>query len=315
MIKALVFSKDRALQLQATLESLFLHCADVDSIQISVLYTCSSAQYTRQYLQLVGKWKNKQNLTFVPQNKFRRDVLNILIPYPAKSILRKVLRIFSGLGYRFLRLLSFLPMNDVQGSYILFLVDDALFISDFRIADLIDDLHTNLDVLGFSLRLGRNTTHCYTRNVEQRLPAFMTSSNGALKYKWKDGDLDFGYPLEVSSSLYRIGEIFFLANMVPFNNPNEMEGNMAAHVLDFANKRPFLLCQKRSLAFCNPVNVVQNVSANRTGEVVSHSSTQLAKLFDQGYRIKVDAYNNFTPVSCHQEVSLNLKKVELRKNG
>ncbi len=198
----------------------------------------------------------------------------------------------------------------------MFLVDDALFVRDFEISDLIDELDKNPDALGFSLRLGRNTTHCYTRNVEQRLPAFSTSSNGALKFKWTEGDLDFGYPLEVSSSLYRLGEIFALANLVPFSNPNEMEGNIAAHAKNLTNKQPFLFCPNRSLAFCNPVNVVQTISANRAGEVVSHSSSQLAKLFDEGYRIKVEAYSNFIPISCHQEVALELQQVVSRnKDG
>jgi hypothetical protein len=193
-------------------------------------------------------------------------------------------------------------------------VDDALFIRDFRVTDPIAELNQHSDVLGFSLRLGRNTTHCYMQNTEQRLPTFSTSSDFALKFNWTNGDLDFGYPLEVSSSLYRLDEIFPLANLVPFKNPNELEGNMAVRAKNFAEKQPFLFCSNHSLAFCNPVNVVQTISANRAGGAVSYSSSQLAELFDQGYRIRVETYNNFTPSGCHEEVALDLQQVMRSKD-
>ena len=117
-------------------------------------------------------------------------------------------------------------------------------------------------------------------------------------------DKDFGYPLEVSSSIYRSPDMVGLINRLKFRNPNELEGQMAGWAYRYDWKRPALLCPVQSITFCCPINVVQTVAKNAAGEKYAYSSGQLADLFDKDFRIQVEAYSGFIPNGCHQEVDL-----------
>jgi hypothetical protein len=184
-------------------------------------------------------------------------------------------------------------------------VDDNLFVRPFRLQTIIHALDILPDAIGFSLRLGRNTTYTYMLNSNQKLPDFEEVGDGVLAYDWRGAQYDFNYPLEVSSSIYRTAQIMPLLASVAFRNPNTLEGEMAARSRWFAKRFPKLLCFDTSVAFCNPVNKVQTVKAgNRVGLAQDYTVEELAVRFDQGERIDVKAYNGFCPNSCHQEVEL-----------
>jgi hypothetical protein len=190
-------------------------------------------------------------------------------------------------------------------SHILFMVDDNLFVRQFSLQVAVQALHSVPDAIGFSLRLGRNTTYTYSLNHNQELPEFNEIGDGVLAYDWRGAQYDFNYPLEVSSSIYRAVQIMPLLASVAFRNPNTLEGDMAARSRWFAKRFPKLLCFDTSVAFCNPVNKVQTVSAgNRAGLVNSYTVEELAEQFDRGKRIDVKAYSGFVSNSCHQEVEL-----------
>ncbi|MGD0340017.1 MAG: hypothetical protein ABSB78_14645 [Bacteroidota bacterium] len=177
--------------------------------------------------------------------------------------------------------------------------------------DVVDALRSHPDSLGFSLRLGRNTTFCYMNNVDQHPPDFLPLTKDILKFNWINAEQDFGYPLEVSSSVYRAHEILPFLLKIPFNNPNHLEGGMNWFKDVFATHRPDLLCFEQSVAFSNPINIVQRVSpANRVGTHRHYSTEELAVLFDQGNQIRIEAYRGLIPISCHQEVDLVFEKRE-----
>jgi hypothetical protein len=192
--------------------------------------------------------------------------------------------------------------------FILFLVDDNLFIKDFRLKDAIPALQEHTDSISFSLRLGRNTTYCYAHAVPQPLPPFTAVRTNILKFNWITASNDFNYPLEVSSSVYRLKDIIPFIIHFGFTNPNYLESGMSSRWRQFTSTLPSMLCFETSVTFCNPINMVQTVSANRTGTSQSYSAEELAKKFDQGSRIDVAAYTGFTPNACHQEVDLLFKK-------
>jgi hypothetical protein len=169
-------------------------------------------------------------------------------------------------------------------------------------------LRANPDALGVSLRLGKNTTYCYAHDHAQRLPAFTPQPGGLLKYDWTTAEYDFGYPLEVSSSIYRSKEIVPLVCGFNFRNPNDLEGYMAAHSRWFKIKFPYLLCSENSITFCNPINIVQTTTENRAGKQYYYPIDEMIARFDRGERIEVERYAGFTPNSCHQEVELFFKK-------
>jgi GT2 family glycosyltransferase/tetratricopeptide (TPR) repeat protein/glycosyltransferase involved in cell wall biosynthesis len=269
----LIFSFNRALQLDATLRSLLLHCSDVEEADIQVLYRTESALHTGQYRRLRDEFSRYGFIRFVPEKDFRSDVLALL----------------------------------ALSENVLFLVDDNIFIENFSLQDTVETLDREQSALGFSLRLGRNTTYCYSLDAPQRLPDFTSAGNRALRFDWRTADYDFGYSLEVSSSLYRTDDLFPLLADLPFRNPNTLEEGMAARKALFAKEKPYLLCLECSVTFCAPINKVQSViKENRSGNDISQSPDSLAALFEQGSRVRIEAYCGFRPNACHQEVELIL---------
>jgi len=273
-IIGLIFSKDRAMQLDGTLRSFYMHCKDTQLTDLTVIYKTSTALHDKLYDALK---KEYSNVTFIKEKDFKEQVLPLVRKY----------------------------------TYVLFLVDDNIFVRDFYITSITRSIDMNKNAIGFSLRLGENTAYCYALNTAQKLPMFSSVEKDILKYDWVYAEHDFGYPLEVSSSVYRVKEIYPLLAQIQFSNPNTLEGQMAANKQIYVNTRPVLLCGKFSFTFCAPLNIVQNVCDNRVGSVTCYSSETLANKFGEGYRIDVEKYVNFTPNACHQEVPLELRKSNL----
>jgi glycosyltransferase involved in cell wall biosynthesis len=195
-----------------------------------------------------------------------------------------------------------------HSDYVLFLVDDNIFVKPFDLRAITSVLNEERYAIGFSLRLGQNTTYCYPLRSSQQPPRFMKINGGMLKYEWVGAQHDFGYPLEVSSSVYRTQEMFELLRQLKFNNPNQLEGAMAAAAKYYARSRSALLCYTDSVTFCNPINVVQNENNNRHGTALHYTHQELAQHFSDGMAIDVEKYAGFTPQGAHQEVPLHFKK-------
>lgn len=270
-IAALVFSKDRAMQLDAALRSFYVHCTDSGVADVHVIYATSDKAHEAQYRELS---KDYPSVNFIRECCFKGHVLCLSVSRP----------------------------------YIMFVVDDAVFISDFQLSAITRALDRNPDALGYSLRLGLNTNCCYMLNTQQELPEFVAAGRGTLKYDWRTAQGDFGYPLDVSSSAYRSGEILQLLSQVDFSDPNALEARLIANKHLYAAARPYLLCGSRSIAFCNPLNVVESGNNNRAARSQDCSIEALARRFEEGLRIRVEAYSDLIPESCHQEVALEFER-------
>ncbi|MHB8745780.1 MAG: glycosyltransferase [Gammaproteobacteria bacterium] len=266
-----VFSKDRPLQLEGTLSSFFLHCRDADNILLKVFYAASSPSQESYYKRLMG---NFPSVEFIREKNFKHDLMNLLNGF----------------------------------SYVLFMVDDNIFVRNFSLGEIIDELSRHADALGFSLRLGKNTTYCYMLNSTQRLPDFNIVRTGVLKYDWTVAEYDFGYPVEVSSSVYRCRDLLPLLEQLDFNNPNTLEGYLAANASLYKANLSQLLCYEQSVAFCAPVNKVQTSNDNRAGVKAAYSVGVLADLYGEGCQLDVAGYSGFVPHSCHQEIELKFEK-------
>ena len=266
------FSKDRALQLDAALSSFQLHCTDKHKIPVKVIYKASSPTHRKQYseLQQAYPW-----VEFIAENNFKQDLL-------------------AAIG---------------KHSFVMFAVDDNLFVRQFRSGKVIGALRDRSNAVGFSLRLGKNTRYCYMRDRTQQLPEFETFGEDFAAFNWTQAECDFGYPLELSSSVYRAGQLLPLLEALAYNNPNSLEALLAENRSQFGDKAAELLCGRTSFAFCNPINKVQSVcAANRSGNSAHHTPENLALRFDEGYRFDIAELSGFVPNGCHQEVELKMKK-------
>jgi hypothetical protein len=304
--RTLLFSFNRAMQLDATLRSYLLHCADPHANQITVLYKATGDTHPRQYALLVEQYA-QQDIRFVAETRFKPDVLSLLFNINIHRTPTALLMMAALLPDRLGRAIGLPTAADFPG-YTFFIVDDVIFIQDFNFSLILQSLAQNPDALGFSLRLGANTVYCYTKNKTQRVPEFTEVQENIFKFDWTRAEFDFSYPLEISSSVYRRQDLFRLFARLNFNNPNLLETTLAKHSRQYATSKPYLLCFESSAAFSNPINIVQTQLNNRSGKKPAYTPAQLAQLFSDGYRIDPGAYDGYLPNSCHEEVDLAFYK-------
>ncbi|MEG6521765.1 hypothetical protein [Desulfotomaculum sp. 1211_IL3151] len=271
-IVGVIFSKDRAMQLDATLRSFYLHCHDPQSIDLNVIYLASNDQHKEQYQKLMQEY---QAVVFLEETNFKEQLLKMM----------------------------------KNRAYILFLVDDNLFVRKFSVQLFIDCLEDYPAALGYSLRLGWHSVYCYAYDRSQKVPAFQEIKDGVLLYDWTKAELDFAYSLEVSSSVYRTSDLLPLLELLHFTNPNTLEALLSTQRQRVSNKNK-LICSKFCTAFCNPINKVQQVYHNRAGNLFSYSVEELSNLFKEGYRINVEKYKGYLPMACHEEVEYSFTKVD-----
>jgi hypothetical protein len=297
MIQGMVFSKDRALQLDGCLSSFARHVTDADSVRMVIVYAASSPRFLRQYQDLASEQAMRAD--FVLEQDFRKQVLGAL---QAGSPQVPAVGGWSPLS-RIRRRRS--TAQDGPSDCILFLVDDVLFVRPFALATAQEALHINPDALGFSLRLGRNTTGSYVLNRTQALPLFQDAGPKIRKFDWTNADGDFGYPLEISSSIYRLSTMSSLVRTLPFSDPNTLESQLSLRTKYFRRSHPSMLCPETSVVFGVPLNRVQEVYENRASDDPEWSIERLADRFDKGYRFDIDALDGFVPAACHQEIGLS----------
>lgn len=260
----LIFSKDRATQLDCMLSTLHKFCLDIEKAEIKVLYTCSHIDHEVQYARLLDFYPNVE---FCKETHFRNNTMYILSGY----------------------------------QYCMLSVDDCVFTHPFYYSDAITALGEKDELIGFSLRLGKNIKTSYMKDgASQSIPPYI-SEKGILQFNWINRELDFGYPLELSSSIYRTDDIINIIARVPFNNPNSMEAILDCHK-NLLEGRDFLACYETSVAFCNAINKVQvEFIANRSGSIpVAH----LADNFHSGLRIDTSPFENYVSQSPHEEHEL-----------
>lgn len=287
----IIFSKDRALQVQATLDSFYRHCTDAAEADVKVIFRASQPAFEEGYRILRERMPAK--IEWVAETDFRENLLSCLgRKNPRFGILARLL----GRDY--------LP----SAENVLFLVDDNIFVRPFALSVAARALAEERRVLGFSLRVGRNTTYCYSNACEQPLPDFREARDGTLRFSWPGETGDFGYPLEVSSSVYRTSMVLALLRHMPFNNPNRLEQGLSVARLLFTKRKPQLACFDQSVAFCAPVNKVQSVVDNRAGSKVEYSSEELNRWYLAGTSLAVEELDNFVPNACHQEIPLPLRQ-------
>lgn len=266
-VKAVIFSKDRPLQLDATLRSLKLNCADLGECTTSVLYTTSSARFAAQYRVVANE---HSDVAFVQETRFKSDLVALV----------------------------------QDSAHVMFVVDDSLFVGPLSIEQSTTVLANDPSCIGVSFRLGQNTAYCYAQNQRQGIPQFQGVGDRLLAFDWSTAELDFGYPLDLSSSIYRTSDLLPLLVELEYRNPNTLESVLAERARGFEHTRPRLACYEQSVAFSVPINLVQTAWRNRVGSNPAYSKEALARDFDRGQRIDVARYEGHTAKACHEELEL-----------
>lgn len=143
-VQVIIFSKDRAFQLQQCLRTLLAHCCCSDGLHVTVLWTASTPQLATSYKQLASAafptaTGTACHVSFVHEESFAAQLVDML--------------------------------TTSSHPFTLFLVDDALFVRAFNLGLATQLLQQRDQVVAFHLKLGARHWYCHPANKVMRLPS------------------------------------------------------------------------------------------------------------------------------------------------
>jgi len=170
-MNVVIFSKDRAMQLELLLRSIQMFFINYEDSDISIIYTYSNNDYKASYKKLV---KMYPEFDFKLEYNFKQQLCDVIYDEP----------------------------------YTVFFTDDAVFKSKFDIDEIDKEFHDNICAL--SLMLGKNINYAYEEEREIKQPQFYypyPPTHFRLAWDWKSADIDFNYPMSVIGCIWRTKDI------------------------------------------------------------------------------------------------------------
>lgn len=224
MINVILWSKDRAAQLDLTLQTYKKYFKEWNSQTTQIIYKCSNDFYKNGY-DIVRYLHPEFN--FIEEKDFRSDTINT---------------IFSS-----------------KQEYVSFLVDDDVFIDDFTLeSQEFKEFDNNPLIATLSCRMGKNVNFCYTQN----LPATQPAINSKNMWRWRDNcSGDWCYPWSVAAfHIFRKSDLLPLSH-IPFRATNTFEAALCN--IPFS-ARDWMICYDTPKVFTGANNRVQIENLNRT---------------------------------------------------
>ncbi len=176
-------------------------------------------------------------------------------------------------------------IND--SDYILFGTDDVI-VTDFINLDHIEDyLNKDSNIIGFSLRLGKNILGSSKINN-------ISDNDNMLKWEWRKAISHWSYPIDVSCSIYKASLIKEVINysqeILPI--PNSLESRAVNLVYQDNTKPQYYSSFNSPKMIIRDLNIVQKLFISNRFQ--GDNSTTLERLNEQymeGYRI--DWHNDY----------------------
>ncbi|HEY0257383.1 MAG TPA: hypothetical protein VGC39_08065 [Candidatus Methylacidiphilales bacterium] len=304
----IVFSKDRAFQLEACLRTLLAQCGDAHDVPIRILWTSSSEDHRQAYAILRKELTGYGTIEFVRESDFRRDLLEIIGDFAPGSWQGRIAHLLFEIGrVPALRGLSEICLTPLlPGGPVMFVVDDTLFLRPFRFDPCARHLLASTEYLAFSLRLGQGVTRSYIGHCGQQVPPMTVVNDklGIYQYRWPDSEIDFEYPLEVSSSVLNLRLILARLLRKKWKSPNSLELALANMAGRYKRNHPLLLTFGEPRAVSAPLNVVQHDFKNPHGGQERYHPDALCRLFLQGGRADLTRLDQIHTNAVHIEVDL-----------
>jgi hypothetical protein len=261
-ISFIIFSKDRALQLDGLLRSMLHHVTGAYSIH--VLYCASNTAHALAYQELADGIQNTDRIQWTKEADYKEDLVRML--------------------------------QGTQTASVCFLVDDIVFIRRVNL----DTLDRNAMTDGIvSLRLGGQITFCYTKQKAMHLPTLNPSKkqDDLLKFSWEEGCYDWAYPLSVDGHIFPTSEILVASKLLNYRAPNTFERALKI-LTPLYQKRPGY-CFESPRILNIPLNRVQDENDNLSGEI---SPEYLLAKWQAGLTLDIKALENISTNSVHKEV-------------
>lgn len=263
MINTILWSKDRACQLDLTLTTYKKYFKEWADQSVSIIYTHSNEAYGRGY-EIVKKLHPEFN--WVRETNFRLDTINIF--------------------------------NDKKRDYTAFLVDDDVFVDYFSLNSVeFNTFQQDPNIICLSPRMAPYVTYCYPASIPCTPSPFLSQYAGKKVWEWKNGtpNSDWSYPWSVACHhIFRSVDLQHAINNIPFRAPNSFEGNcLLGHIGD----RPYMISYDTAKCICSTNNKIQMENMNRNEN--SHPVEFLNANFLAGKRLCPDINHQRILNACH----------------
>jgi len=248
-VTALIFSRNRAMQLDLLLRSIQKYAPEMFN-RVIVLWrvlrrAAEATDYERAYAELMQQKRGNLFIREEGDGDFAR---------------------------------AFGEAMESVDEHVCFFCDDDVM---FREPDpLFIPPNGNPPFVGYSLRLGINTSYNYMRSCPQ------SQSTGS-----------YAYLFSLDGTIYRTADVLRWIKGETFCNPNELEHKIAAKI----HGNGVLAFSGHSCVVSIPANVVTDwPKGNR--HAASHSAEKLNQRYLAGARIDLEAMDFSNVVGCHQEI-------------
>lgn len=272
----LIFSKDRAMQLHALLESIQLYASDVYT-NISILYKYSNNEYKSGYDLLKTRFPN---CNFILETNFWDNVKHYL--------------------------------ERVDTMYLSFLVDDIIIFNKIIKTNIVDFFNLP-NTLSYIPGVGTNTKLSLTADLLFEPPKF-NKFNDIFLWEWKlvDNIGEFSCSFMLTGNIYKTSAFLDYFNLIKirFTNPNSLEELLQCIVQkQYKSHLPNLCgCDKFSALVHSTNNRVQNTHKNLHGLVFPFEQQTLNNRYLDGDVINILAYDFQSVIGLHHELELQFKK-------
>jgi hypothetical protein len=276
LVNTIIFSKDRAAQLDALLRSA---AAKIERFaergRWAVIHAASTPEFARGYETVRGEHA-ASGVEFIAESgaTFKQLVVQTMQAQRAAN----------------------------NAAHCMFLVDDMIFKSPWPVGGKpMARLKQDPRVLCLSLRMCPRYDYCYAQDRPQKVPR---AARWLLRWRWRKAACDWGYPMSVDGHIFRFDDLFPLVQRVDFRHPNSFEAALAQNAI---KSRPLMTCYREAVVVNLPVNRVQDDFANRAGEQHGISAIELNAQFLQGKRVDLEpVYALRDNRGCHHEMPMRL---------
>lgn len=186
-----IFSKDRAMQLELLIRSFNTFVKNSNLYVLNVIYTYSNEEFKAGYDKLISM--DYPNVMFHRETSFKDNLI---------------------------------PLIDPKKEHTVFFVDDIVFKNPVDFYDKqMEIFNWDEGIVCRSLRLHRNLSYCYPMQKPMRQPIFLNNN----VFDWRKEFGDYGYPMSLDGHIFRTKEILPMVKNMAYANPNTLEGALAGN--------------------------------------------------------------------------------------
>jgi len=249
-IEIVVFSKDRAMQLHALLQSFDKYGKNYGPIH--VLYTTGNLEHENTYQDLISELQGF-NIFFYRETDFKSNLEEII--------------------------------NIIKSDKLAFFVDDMLFLRDVDFQSL-SSFNPLINII--SLTRGSDFDFSVVLGKSLTLPNFTEINTELLSFDWSEINeySDWTYPLGLSGYIYCKQEMQTMLSLIDFHSPNTLEASLQVFIQFFIYRKG--ICYRTTPTCCIHANIVQTDFINPT--IGSFGVEELREIWEKGFAIDVQNF-------------------------